>query len=130
MSAATRGTEISLGEKQEVFAKLLGQLLVWIHGHLSWRVRLAEGFVGYTDGQDGDHDGPHLTGGAHYNKLGQDFDLFILDERGLRFHVTTAHPAWDEIGTTWKGMHPLARWGGDFTSRDYNHFSLIHEGKS
>lgn len=126
----SRGVEMDLGRKQEEFARLLGVFLNWVHGHKSWRVRLAEGFVGYTDAADGDHDGPHLTGGAHYNKLGQDFDLFLVDESGVRFHVTGANPAWEEIGAFWKSLHPLCRWGGDFKSRDYNHISLFHEGKS
>jgi len=128
---STRGVDgMNLGEKQELFARLLGDLIVWIHSHPTWRIRLAEGFVGYTDARDGDYDGPHLKGGAHYNKLGQDFDLFILDERRMRYHVTNSHPAWDEIGATWLGMHPLCRWGGNFASRDFNHVSIFHEGMS
>jgi hypothetical protein len=105
---------------------MLGQILAFIHSHPSWAVTMAEGFVGQTDGMDGDHDGPHMTGGAHYNQLGQDINLFVSG-----VYVTGAHPAWDEIGATWKAMNPVfARWGGDFASKDYNHLSLTHEGKS
>lgn len=131
MTEGTRGVPgLDLGGKQELFAKLLGQLLAWIHSHPTWRVRLAEGFVGYTDGADGDHDGPHMTGGCHYLKLAQDMDLFLVDTAGARVHVTRSSPAWQEIGAFWKSLHPLARWGGDFASRDYNHFSVTHEGKA
>lgn len=125
-----RGVEISLGERQELFARLLGVLLQWIHSHPAWRVRMAEGFVGYTDAKDGDYDGPHMRNGQHYNKLAQDIDLFILDDQKVRYHVTGAHPAWDEIGAFWETLHPLCRWGGRFASRDYVHFSLFYQGNS
>ena len=127
----SRGVDgLTLGQKQELFARLLGQFLQWFHGHLDWRMRIQEGFVGLTDAADGDHDGPHMKGGAHYNKLGLDFALFIRDERGVPFHVIGHHDAWDQIGAYWKGLHPLCRWGGDFASRDYNHISLFHDGKA
>lgn len=32
------------------------------------------------------------------------------------------------LGDFWKTLHPLARWGGDFTTRDGNHFSLEWNG--
>lgn len=32
------------------------------------------------------------------------------------------------LGERWKGMHPLARWGGDFTRIDADHFSLTYGG--
>lgn len=114
---------MTLLSKQQLFARLLSQLVAWIFTHPTWAVTMGEGFVGKTDGMDGDHDGPHMTGGAHYNQLGQDLNLFVSG-----VYVTSAHPAWDEIGATWKGLHDLARWGGDFQSRDFNHFSLTHDG--
>lgn len=113
---------MTLLQKQQLFARLLANLITFIYGR-GWAITMAEGFVGKTDGMDGDHDGPHMTGGAHYNQLGQDINLFV---QGV--YVTGAHPAWDEIGATWKGMHDLCRWGGDFQSRDYNHVSLFHNG--
>jgi hypothetical protein len=39
-----------------------------------------------------------------------------------------------DLGTFWKGLHPLARWGGDFKDKkgapdpDGNHFSIEHDG--
>jgi len=122
----TRGVEaLSLGQKQELFAQLLGRLLTWIYTHETWKVRLGEGYVGDTDAKDGDYDGPHMRNGEHYNKLAQDLNLFV---KGV--FITGAHPAWDEIGAKWKSFHPLCRWGGDFASRDFNHISLTHGGKS
>jgi hypothetical protein len=66
-----------------------------------------------------------MRNGAHYTKLGQDLNLF-LDGK----YQTTACPEWDAIGAYWKELHPLARWGGDFSSGDLNHVSLLHEGRA
>lgn len=122
----SRGIEgLSLLQKQQAFSRMLGQILAFIHSHPSWAVTMGEGYVAQTDAADGDYDGPHMRGGAHYNKLGQDLNLFV---EGV--YVAGAHPAWDEIGTTWKGLNVLARWGGDFASKDFNHISIFHEGKS
>jgi hypothetical protein len=124
----------SLGEKQEAFAKNWGRFLTWFHSHPTWRMRMQEGYVGDTDAADGDYDGPHMKGGAHYLKIGIDFAFFVLvlDQRGIevsRTQLITSHPFWNECGTQWKSYDPDNRWGGDFTKKDYNHFSMIHEGK-
>ena len=87
---------------------------------------MAEGYVGDTDARDGDHDGPHMRGGTHYMRLGQDLNLWISDV----WISGGAHPAWRELGAFWKGLHPDARWGGDFERSDPNHFSFAHAGKS
>lgn len=100
--------------KQQLFAKLLGQLLDWIHTHPTWAVTLGDGNA---------HDG-HMANSLHYIRLAQDLNLFV---EGV--YVTGAHPAWDEIGAKWKTLNVLARWGGDFESLDLNHISLAHEGR-
>lgn len=105
-----------LSHKQQLFARLLAQLITFIFTHPSWAVTLGEGFNAQRQG--------HMADSLHYEKLAQDLNLFVEGH-----YVTSGHPVWDEIGACWKGMHPLARWGGDFHARDYNHFSLYHEGR-
>lgn len=100
--------------KQQTFAKLLGQLLVWIYTHPTWAVTLGDGYA---------HDG-HMANSLHYIRLAQDLNLFV---GGV--YVTGAHPAWDEIGACWKGLNPGCAWGGDFASKDWNHLSMAHEGR-
>lgn len=116
---------MGLLQKQQLFVRLLGQLIGFVYTHPTWALTLGEGFVGQTDGADGDHDGPHAASGAHYTKLGIDLNLFVEN-----VYVRGHHPAWDEIGATWLGLHPLCRWGGTFLSRDYNHLSIYHEGRA
>lgn len=35
-----------------------------------------------------------------------------------------------ELGAWWVQQHPDARWGGDFKSKDFNHYAFTHEGMS
>lgn len=125
MSVINNPENFTLRQKQSLFARLLAQLITWVYSHPGWELTFAEGYVGDTDARDGDYDGPHMKGGAHYKRLGQDINLFVDGK-----WITGAHPAWDEIGEKWKSLHPLCRWGGDFNARDWNHFSLFHEGRA
>jgi len=34
-----------------------------------------------------------------------------------------------DLGVWWKAQHGLARWGGDFSRPDGNHFSLEYQGR-
>jgi hypothetical protein len=112
---------LPLGQRQEIFSECLGKLLVWIYTNPGWKVRMGEGYVALTDARDEDHDGPHLKDGAHYNKLGQDLDLFIDGE----WIKEGSHSAWEAIGKYWKQLNPLCRWGGDLKSKDSNHVSVL-----
>lgn len=120
--------DLPLGQKQELFAQLWSTFLAWFHLHPTWRMRFAEGYVGDTDGADGDHDGPHMEGGAHYHKLAQDFDFFLVEMGSSRLHLDKDHPFWHECGEFWLSLHPFCRWGGHFKVKDYDHFSLEHNG--
>ena len=67
----------------------------------------------------------HRLGGCHSMKLAGDVNLFI------RGRIRTKHcPEWDGLGAKWKSLNPLCRWGGDFDSGDYNHFSITHRGRA
>lgn len=114
---------LTLREKQSAFAFALGKLIAFVYAK-GWELTMSEGYVGDTDAKDGDHDGPHMKGGTHYMRLGQDLNLWINDE----WIKNGSHPAWKELGDYWKGLHPDARWGGDFA--DPNHFSFTHAGKA
>jgi hypothetical protein len=111
-------------KKQAKFARLLAQLITWIFAQ-GWEITLGEGFVGTTDAADGDYDGPHMRNGAHYTKLGMDLSLFVAGE-----YKKAACPEWSAIGAKWKSLDSEARWGGDFSSGDLNHVSLLYQGKA
>lgn len=116
-------TNISLGEAQEIFSECLGKLLVWIPTNPGWKCRLGEGFVGLTDGKDGDYDGPHKKGGNHYRSLAQDINLFIDGE----WIKDGSHSAWKAIADYWESLHPLCKTGIGF--QDPNHIGFNFQGR-
>ncbi len=114
----------TLREKQVRFLRYLARLILWAESQ-GYELTMSEGYVGDTDAADGDYDGPHMRGGAHYNRVGIDLNLFI---GGVWQKAST--PEWQALGQYWKSLDPLCRWGGDFASVDLNHFSLYHEGRA
>ena len=126
-------------EARVLFTKLSAELIVWIFSHRGqggepdvWEVYWSEGYVKDTDAADGDHDGPHMEGGAHYMGTGGDLNLRVNGE----YIKDGNHPVWHLIGAKWKSMHPKARWGGDFKDRkgrpkmDSNHISIEFLGRA
>lgn len=113
-----RGVDgLSLLQKQQLFVELLSRLIAFVYTHPTWKLTLGEGYR--SDGQG------HMAHSLHYEKIAQDLNLFVEG------HYITGHDsAWDEIGAFWVALHPLARWGGNFNSRDYNHLSVTHEGRA
>lgn len=89
---------LSSRQKQSLFVRLLGRLFTYADG---W---------GYE----------FVLGEVHPSQLAQDLHLFV---KGQRVEERD-HPVWRELGRYWKGLHPLAVWGGDFATHDYEHFSL------
>lgn len=117
---------LDLREKRVIFTQLLARLIEWTSVHPGWELAFGEGLVAQTDAADGDHDGPHRRGGAHYTGLGHDMVLYINGE----WIKDGGHPVWTMIGVKWESYHELCRWGGRFVPNDANHFSVFHEGRA
>jgi len=113
---------MNLKDKRILFTTLLAQFILWVNSHPHWKLAYGEGLVAQTDARDGDYDGPHKKGGAHYTGLGHDMILYV---DGI-YIENSSHPVYNSIGPYWESMHELCRWGGRFN--DANHFSLFHEG--
>jgi hypothetical protein len=125
------GEPLKLWQARCAFTRAVSQLVQWADDDstmLGFEVAFGEGLVAITDGADGDYDGPHKRGGSHYNGLG--VDLVIYDTTGGRYISDGAHLAYRRLGEKWRRLHWLARWGGDFTKPDPNHFSFTWEGKA
>ena len=73
-------------------------------------------------------DGRGVVNSLHTLRLAVDFNLFI---NGI-YH--TRSESFKPLGTYWKTLHELNRWGGDFKDSkgrpkpDGNHFSMEHNG--
>lgn len=113
-----------LGEKQRLFMQLVGKLLVWVYTPESdgWAVTGAELYRTPEQAQLNAASGAGISNSLHTKRLAIDLNLFI---NGV---YQTDSAKYKEMGTYWKSLHPLCRWGGDFSKPDGNHFSLEHEG--
>lgn len=117
---------MTLRQARCLFSKLKAEFEVWIGTNEGWEFNESEGFVADTDAADGDYDGPHKNGGAHYTGTGCDLNLFV---NGV-YIAFGSHPAYLKFGAKWKSMHPLCRWGGDFDKPDANHISIEFGGRA
>lgn len=118
---------MSLKEKRIAFTLAISRLVVWANDNLHGvGVAFGEGYVALTDGRDGDHDGPHMKGGAHYSGLG--VDLVMWEDGTGRYVSEGGHPAYRALGEQWERMDSEAAWGGRFG--DDNHFSFRNAGKA
>ena len=113
MSSPHAGSQLSLGRKQELFARLYCEHIVWLYS-LNYQVRMGDVLA---------HDG-HMENSLHYIKLAGDINLF----RDGEYLKSTADHKFS--GDKWKKRHPLCRWGGDFRAKDGGHYSLTHEGRA
>jgi hypothetical protein len=119
-------SELTLGEKQELFAtELLPDLLSYIR-FKGYRVRMGAVERTITEQQHMIANGKSgikmrdAAKGAHVRRLAVDLHLF---KDGLYLDRTEDH---ELIGKWWERRHELCRWGGRFG--DGNHYSLEHEG--
>lgn len=111
---------MTLGEKQRLFAKLVGRLLNHIYesGYevsLDWCYRPPEVASYYASLGIG------IRSSLHTVKLAIDLNLF---KEGIWLRTSDDHK---KFGEWWENQHELCRWGGRFG--DGNHYSLEHEGR-
>ena len=96
-----------LGNRQEEFASILGDLLVWSRDQ-GYKIRIGDVFAktGHKDGSN------------HYLKLAA--DLFVYkpgsDKQDMEAHGRM-HDCWDTLG------------GAPRIEKDMNHYSVVWEGR-
>ncbi len=102
---------MTLRQKQSLFAGLLPLLMQYAYA-MGYELTVGNTIAPTT-----------FSGSLHPKKLAIDLNLFIDGEYQ---RSTKAHA---KLGAFWKTLHPLCRWGGDFTPKDGNHYSLEHNGR-
>lgn len=111
---------MTLGEKQRLFSKLLGQFLVWCYEN-GYEVTLGEAQRSIEQAVVNSRSGAGIANSLHLIRLAIDLNLFI----GGVYQADT--DAYKPLGEKWESMG--GAWGGRFTTRpDGNHFSLEHNG--
>lgn len=119
---------LTLGEKQRLFVQLVGQLITWAYAN-DYEFTFGEALRSQAQANANAAAGKGISNSLHLKKLAIDFNLFVDTTPGGDEDIyATDSEAHRELGTYWKSLHPLCRWGGDFSKPDGNHYSLEHEG--
>ena len=110
---------MTLGQKQRVFAGLVGKLLVYIYSRgyevsLDWAYRPPEVAKYYASL------GVGIRSSLHTSHLAVDLNLF---KDGNYLTDTNDYL---QFGEWWEKQNALCRWGGRFGDGD--HFSMTHNG--
>lgn len=106
---------MKLSEAQRIFTLNVAKLIQWAYDQ-GYELTFGESFNAAGTG--------HMKNSNHYIRLAQDLNLFKDNE------YLTKSDSYKPLGSFWVSLHPLNRWGGDFKSKDGNHFSMLWEGRA
>lgn len=114
-------TEDSMSALQEEFAQSAAKLIQKA-AELGYGVTLGEAWRTQEQASLDAAKGIGIAHSLHEERLAIDLNLF---KDGI---FLTAPDAYIQLGDFWKTLGPAYRYGGDFTSKDYDHFSISPDG--
>ncbi|WP_413480981.1 M15 family metallopeptidase [Serratia proteamaculans] len=111
---------MTLSEKQQLFTKLIAQLILWAD-EKGYRLTFGEAYRTPEQAALNAKKGSGISNSLHTKRLAVDLNLFINGQ------YQTNSAAYLPLGEFWESIG--GSWGGRFRDRpDGNHFSLEHEG--
>lgn len=110
---------MTLSEKQQLFTKLIAQLILWAD-EKGYRLTFGEAYRTPEQARLNAQSGKGIANSLHSQRLAVDFNLFINGQ------YQTDSAAYLELGKFWESIG--GSWGGRFSRPDGNHFSLEHNG--
>lgn len=113
---------MTLIEQQRLFVRLVGDLIFEAHRRPGHALRFAEAYRTPEQAAWNAAKGTGIASSLHTKRLAIDL---LLDLDGV---YQTDSAAYAPLGAYWKSLHPVCRWGGDFTRPDGNHFSMEWAG--
>ena len=112
---------MTLGQKQRAFTAHIGKLILWAYEN-GYELTFADAYRDPRLAALNAADGKGIANSLHGKRLAVDFNLF---KDGQYLTDSEAHRP---LGEFWKSLHPDCCWGGDFKSRDGNHYSMQYQG--
>ena len=112
---------MTLGEKQRRFTGLVGKLITWAYDN-GYELTFGDAYRSPDEAARNAQVGKGIANSLHTKRLAVDLNLFIDGQ------YKNLSEAYRPLGEYWKSLDPEARWGGDFTRPDGNHFSMEFEG--
>ena len=114
---------MTLGEKQRLFTKCVGQLINWTYQQPGYELTLGDAYRSPEQAALNAKNGSGIAKSLHTQRLAIDLNLFI----NCVYQADSA--AYKQLGDFWKSLDAGCCWGGDFTTRsDGNHFSITNDG--
>lgn len=111
---------MTLSEKQQLFTRLIAQLILWAD-EKGYRLTFGEAYRTPEQAALNAKKGSGISNSLHTKRLAVDLNLFINGQ------YQTDSAAYLPLGEYWESLG--GSWGGRFKSRpDGNHFSIEHEG--
>ena len=112
--------ELSLGQRQRLFTKLLAKLIDFAYES---GYELTVGEAHRTEEQAAIYakQGKGIKRSLHCDRLAIDLNLF---KNGVYMESSEDHKF---LGKYWESLHPMCRWGGWFG--DGNHYSITYDGR-
>jgi hypothetical protein len=114
-------------DKRIIFTRLLARLILRAN-EIGFQAVIDQTKRTSAEAEENAKKGVGISHSLHCDGLAGDL-LLYKDGKYL-----TNSEDYRDLGTFWKGLHPLARWGGDFRDAkgkakpDGNHFSIEHNG--
>lgn len=113
---------MSLSSTQRKFTQCIGKLIAYACEN-GYELTFGDAYRDpRVHGEFGEKESYAGKNSVHKIRLAVDFNLFIDGQ-----YITDSE-AYRELGDYWKTLDDLARWGGDFSKPDGNHFSFTYWG--
>ncbi|HBH13809.1 MAG TPA: hypothetical protein DDX29_11980 [Clostridiales bacterium] len=109
--------------EQQLFAKNIARLIIYLNTK-GYEVTFGEAQRTQEQAELYARQGKGSKYSNHIIRLAIDLMLF----RGDIYLKSCAD--YQIAGDFWKSLHSLNRWGGDFKSKDGNHFSMLYQGRA
>lgn len=109
---------MKLSTKQQLFTECVGKLISFAYAN-GYGLTFGDAYRDpRVHGEFGEKKSYSSGKSVHKYRLAVDFNLF---KDGI---YLTDSACYAELGEYWKSLHEHARWGGDFSKPDGNHFSF------